>query len=316
MILLEIFPSLQTKLAKAIAGEAQAGFMSVAPSDVLSKFVGESEASVRNIFRKALDLALQLESKCTVVFFDEIDALGQSRENRGGGEGEGCSRRVLAELLLQLNLISDPNHRLTREQEFENGNCSSENVRTRAEARVIVVAATNRVLDCDEALKRRFGIQLEVGLPNRRDRKKMIIRHMSEIEHTIVEEELEYLSLRTDSWSGSDIESLVREAAMAPVRECIRAAAHLRKRASRLEQRGGDSPVQGGCHPDEPDPDTEARSLLLHGFQTLRPVTVHDFDHGIFLFTGQNMFNPGPYDFHSSMHGREKEYYDSSSEED
>jgi SpoVK/Ycf46/Vps4 family AAA+-type ATPase len=319
---------MKTQMARAIAGEAQAAFLSIAPSDVLSKFVGESEAAVRNIFRKAHDLALQLESKCTVVFFDEIDALGQTRDNREG-EGEGCSRRVLAELLLQLNLVLDRKHFHTRSHtasdrdrtscstDYANGICSGEAENTTDDTestRILVVGATNRMLDCDDALKRRFGVQLEVGLPTRHDRTKMILRHLKGIEHMIIKEELQYLAIRTDSWSGSDIENLVREAAMAPVRECIRAAALLRKRASRLMQRSGDSTSQGGCR-DLSDPDTEARSALLNSFQTLRKVTVQDFDHAICFFTGEDSFNQLTYALHSAPL-RVNEHYDSSSDEE
>jgi SpoVK/Ycf46/Vps4 family AAA+-type ATPase len=60
----------KTLLARAIAGEARASFLSVAPSDILSKFVGESEAAVRELFQEAHNQAMQLESKCAVVFFD------------------------------------------------------------------------------------------------------------------------------------------------------------------------------------------------------------------------------------------------------
>jgi SpoVK/Ycf46/Vps4 family AAA+-type ATPase len=101
-------------LARAIAGESNAAFFSISPSDILSKFVGESEAAVKNIFRKAVDHALYLESKCAVIFFDEIDALGQSRDGSRGGEGDGCSRRVLAELLLQLTFVAAQKNRLSR----------------------------------------------------------------------------------------------------------------------------------------------------------------------------------------------------------
>ena len=69
----------KTKLAKAVAGEANAALLSVGPSDILSKFVGESEASIRGLFREARTKARKMESKCAVIFFDEIDALGRSK---------------------------------------------------------------------------------------------------------------------------------------------------------------------------------------------------------------------------------------------
>ena len=113
----------QTKLARALAGEAGAAFVSVGPSDVLSKYVGESEASIRNLFVKAARMAHDMDSKCAVLFFDEIDALGQSRgagagggtsSSRPSGAGgvggaEGSSRKVLAELLIQMTRLNTTN---------------------------------------------------------------------------------------------------------------------------------------------------------------------------------------------------------------
>ena len=104
----------KTKLAKAVAGEAQAAFLSVGPSDILSKFVGESEASIRGLFQEARRKASKMESKCAVVFFDEIDALGRSRVDEDSGKmsqagGDNSSRRVLAELLIQMTELSNDN---------------------------------------------------------------------------------------------------------------------------------------------------------------------------------------------------------------
>jgi ATPase family associated with various cellular activities (AAA) len=107
----------KTLLAQAVAGEAKAAFLSIGPSDILSKYVGESEAAVRSIFICAKEMARKTESKCAVVFFDEIDALGQSRVSSGDAPGatgtkmetggtDGCSRKVLAELLIQLTKLN------------------------------------------------------------------------------------------------------------------------------------------------------------------------------------------------------------------
>ena len=130
------FDSCQTKLARALAGEAGAAFVSVGPSDVLSKYVGESEASIRNLFLKAARMAHDMDSKCAVLFFDEIDALGQSRggggggtsssrlsgagrlathADGGGGGAEGSSRKVLAELLIQMTRLNTKNGLMVHE---------------------------------------------------------------------------------------------------------------------------------------------------------------------------------------------------------
>jgi SpoVK/Ycf46/Vps4 family AAA+-type ATPase len=333
-------------LAKAIAGEANAAFLTVTAGDVLSKFIGESETAVRNTFARAAEIASKIESKCTVIFFDEIDALGQSRDIQHG-DGEACTRRVLAELLIQLNLIADSFKQRSTYQALQhtrsdvNSYVGTEETRIDLKSeniRIFVVAATNRIQDCDEALRRRFGIQIEIGLPNRSDRKKMILRFLEGIEHTIIKEELEYISVRTENWSGSDLENLTREAAMAPVRECIRNAARIRQRTVKAKQQhGGDSTVQikeTKCHASATvcteyshwgdqfsslcnDPDNAARACLLQGFRSLRPVTVYDFDCGICSFTGQETI---PYYVHPSASAKRsttsQEHYDTSSGDD
>lgn len=301
----------QTQLARAMAGEASAAFVQVAPSDILSKFVGESEAAVRSIFKKAVNSALLLESKCAVVFFDEIDSLGQSRDDRGSGEGEGCSRRVLAELLMVMSEITDRKSRSSA-SDFDTGKDDDvsidDNVETTTEhARVIVIAATNRIFDLDPALKRRFGIQLPIDPPGKRERKEMLRRHLNGIDYAISNEDMDHLSKWLDGWTGSDLSSLVREAVMTPVRECLRKAARMRKRpARRKEQSGGDTSGQedsaGPAHPD-----VDAKVYLLNAIKTLRSVSIEDFVHAIQFLQPDITTTATPFP---------DQHYDSSSDED
>mgnify|MGYP000036760342 CR=1 FL=1 len=163
-----------------------------------------------------------MESKCTVLFFDEIDALGQSRgggreQSSGGGAGESCSRRVLAELLIQLNQISNPGPPSVLEpSECERGsdeNASGEigtEAANIASGKVIVVAATNRPSDCDPALLRRFGIRVHVGLPKDVDRRRILKRLLKGISHSISKVELSDLALALEGWSGSELERYVQ----------------------------------------------------------------------------------------------------------
>lgn len=236
----------KTKLAKAVAGEAQASFLSVGPSDILSKFVGESEQSIRGLFREARARAKKMESKCTVVFFDEIDALGRSRVDEGSsGEsqsgGDHSSRRVLAELLIQMTALSnaangEEDSESDEEEEDYDGYCddsftcqstlstarsdgfgrrttqirntgddSMNNKVQVVKPRVIVVAATNRPEDCDPALLRRFAVRVLVGLPTRKDRKKIIKRLLLDVDHTLTSAQLDELAVATEGWSGSDL---------------------------------------------------------------------------------------------------------------
>lgn len=189
-----------------------------------------------------------MESKCTVVFFDEIDSLGRSRVDEGsGGEavsgGDHSSRRVLAELLIQMTALSNMNAEEEDGGESEgeedyDGYCddnsfacqstlSSEgvvgchdgNMNERSQARnagddgnkahikprVIVVAATNRPEDCDPALLRRFAVRVLVGLPTKKDRKKIIKRLLKDVDHNVTADQLDELADATEGWSGSDL---------------------------------------------------------------------------------------------------------------
>jgi SpoVK/Ycf46/Vps4 family AAA+-type ATPase len=244
---------------------------------------------VKDIFRMSLQTARQVESRCSVLFFDEIDALGQNRSEQSSGEGNSCSRRVLAELLTQLNYISH------HQGQFGENNLSHEDSDEKASmsslfihARVIVVAATNRPEDCDPALLRRFGIRLKVDLPTKRERRKMFMRHLHPIEHTISVDGLEDISELTEGFSGSDIENLTREAVMAPVRECIRTAAKRKRqsKAAKERQAGGDVSCQENDKLSSCSPDVCARSILMESLQKLRPVTIDDFDCALKLWLG------------------------------
>jgi SpoVK/Ycf46/Vps4 family AAA+-type ATPase len=182
---------------------------------------------------------------------------------------------------------------------------------------VLIVAATNRAEDCDPALLRRFGVRLEIGLPTKKDRTKMLSRHLSKFAHVITAAELLNIAEATDSWSGSDLESLTREAAMAPVRECLRAAA-LHRRRQRQAQRRMQRQTEGDMSGPEPDGldggDQEVRSALLASFQALRPVTMADFESAADFWLGNQHANGKV--FGSMAKAPHQTHYDSSSDED
>jgi SpoVK/Ycf46/Vps4 family AAA+-type ATPase len=252
---------------------------------------------------------MKIESKCAVVFFDEIDALGRSRVDDDGGKmsqagGDNSSRRVLAELLIQMTALNDNECGSESEGDEYGGYCddgdsfsvrstgfverSDNSVRTtnssgrvgdiqdipdkvRPKPRIIVVAATNRPEDCDPALLRRFAVRVLVGLPSRKDRRKIIRRLLADVEHGITTAQLDELALATEGWSGSDLESMTREAVMAPVRECLRAAAILKKRESQASQQTRDAKRSE-------DTQSANRESLLNSFRNLRPVSSGDFE--------------------------------------
>jgi SpoVK/Ycf46/Vps4 family AAA+-type ATPase len=187
-----------------------------------------------------------MESKCTVVFFDEIDALGRSRVDEGSsgesqsGGGDHSSRRVLAELLIQMTALSnaangEEDSESDEEEDDYDGYCDDSFTcqstlstagsdgfgrrttqarsntgddgmnKVQVKPRVIVVAATNRPEDCDPALLRRFAVRVLVGLPTRKDRKKIIKRLLLDVDHTLTGAQLDELAVATEGWSGSDL---------------------------------------------------------------------------------------------------------------
>lgn len=131
--------------------------------------------------------------------------------------GDNSARRVLAELLIQMTALNDNKIGIASEVEVEeeyDGYCDDDGysfsgrstTTIESKPRIIVVAATNR----DPALLRQFAVRVLIGLPSRRDRKKVIKR--LDVEHSITSVQLDELALATKGWSGSDLESMTREA--------------------------------------------------------------------------------------------------------
>lgn len=187
--------------------------------------------------------ARKMESKCTVVFFDEIDALGRSRVDEGSegvsqSGGDHSSRRLLAELLIQMTKLSNMNGEDGGESEdgddydaycddssfapstmstagsegfgfmnerTQTRNAGDEVSKVSSKARVIVVAATNRPEDCDPALLRRFAVRVLVGLPTKNDRKKIIKLLLKDVDHDVTADQLDAIADATEGWSGSDL---------------------------------------------------------------------------------------------------------------
>ena len=244
-----------------------AAFFTVAPGDVLSSNMGESEQNIRGIFDQAVQMGMT--TGICLLFFDEIDAIGQSRDDmKGGGDGNNCSRRVLIELMLQLNQLSQVNHIVTT-----NDNES---------VRIFVVGATNHRHDCDAALLRRFGSQIYVGLPKTSDRLHIVLKLLYGIPHSMSIEQLDSIAEWTEGFSGSDLEAFVREASYVPIHECMAKADEVR---SRLEadhkQAVGDSSSEvdeiiGEGTGFAPDPEVAAREALIREYERLRPVTFSD----------------------------------------
>ncbi|QEU62928.1 Sap1 [Kluyveromyces lactis] len=185
----------KTMLARAVATESKSTFFSISASSLTSKYLGESEKLVRALFAVAKKLSP------SIIFVDEIDSIMGSRNNESENES---SRRIKNEFLVQWSSLSSA----------AAGKDSKD-----TDDRVLVLAATNLPWSIDEAARRRFVRRQYIPLPEETTRKVQLKRLLLNQRHTLTDEEFEELVLLTDGYSGSDITSLAKDAAMGPLRE-------------------------------------------------------------------------------------------------
>ncbi len=176
----------KTLIAKAVANETNANFISVRGPQLLSKWVGESEKAIRQTFRKARQVSP------TIIFFDELDSLAPGR---GGETGNNVSERVVNQLLTELDGLE------------ESGN-------------VMVIGATNRPDMIDPALIRsgRFDRLVLIGQPDEEGREQILKIHTRE-SPLAPDVSLREIAERTDGYVGSDLETISREAAIEALRD-------------------------------------------------------------------------------------------------
>ena len=179
----------KTLLAKAVANESDANFIAIKGPELLSKWVGESEKGVREVFRKARQTAP------TVIFFDEIDSIAS---NRGAEAGDsGVTKRVVNQLLTEMDGL----------EELDD---------------VAIIAATNRPDILDPGLVRpgRFDRHIKVDTPDEESRLAIFKVHTKDM--PLAEDvKLSRLAKNTEGYVGADIEAVCREAAMLTLREDI-----------------------------------------------------------------------------------------------
>ena len=176
-------------LAKAVATEADSTFFSISSADLISKWQGESERLVRNLFE------LAREAGRAIIFIDEVDSLCGSRS-----EGESdSSRRVKTEFLVQMDGVG------------------------RTDGQVLVLGATNVPWELDAAIRRRFEKRVYIPLPEAEARSFMFHLHLGDTPNELTEEDFERLGAMTQGASGSDIKVIVKEALMEPLRRCQQA---------------------------------------------------------------------------------------------
>ncbi|XP_075514429.1 uncharacterized protein LOC142549389 isoform X1 [Primulina tabacum] len=178
----------KTMLAKAVATEAGANFINISMSSITSKWFGEGEKYVKAVFSLASKIAP------SVIFVDEVDSMLGRRENPGEHE---AMRKMKNEFMVNWD-----------------------GLRTKDTERVLVLAATNRPFDLDEAVIRRLPRRLMVNLPDAANRAK-ILRVILAKEDLSADMDLDSVSSMTDGYSGSDLKNLCVTAAHRPIREIL-----------------------------------------------------------------------------------------------
>ncbi|TYI00381.1 hypothetical protein ES332_A11G131100v1 [Gossypium tomentosum] len=178
----------KTMLAKAVATEAGANFINISMSSITSKWFGEGEKYVKAVFSLASKIAP------SVIFVDEVDSMLGRRENPGEHE---AMRKMKNEFMVNWD-----------------------GLRTKDKERVLVLAATNRPFDLDEAVIRRLPRRLMVNLPDAPNREK-ILRVILAKEDLSPNVDLETIANMTDGYSGSDLKNLCVTAAHCPIREIL-----------------------------------------------------------------------------------------------
>lgn len=179
----------KTLLAKAVAGEAKVPFFSLSGSDFVEMFVGVGASRVRDLFRQAK------EKSPSIIFIDEIDAIGRARGKNNGFNSNDERENTLNQLLTEMDGFG-------------------------TNSGVIIIAATNRADVLDSALMRagRFDRQIYVDMPDLNERKEILQVHLKPIklENNI---DIDFLSKQTPGFSGADIANLCNEAALIAARK-------------------------------------------------------------------------------------------------
>ncbi|KAK6911583.1 AAA ATPase, AAA+ lid domain [Dillenia turbinata] len=212
----------KTMLAKAVATEAGANFINISMSSITSKWFGEGEKYVKAVFSLASKIAP------SVIFVDEVDSMLGRRENPGEHE---AMRKMKNEFMINWD-----------------------GLRTKDKERILVLAATNRPFDLDEAVIRRLPRRLMVNLPDAPNREK-ILRVILAKEDFGADVDLEAVANLTAGYSGSDLKNLCSAAAHRPIREIL--DKEKKERALALAE-------------NRPLP-------VLYGTTDIRPVSMEDF---------------------------------------
>lgn len=223
----------KTMLAKAIANEAGASFINVSMSTITSKWFGEDEKNVRALFTLASKVSP------TIIFVDEVDSMLGQRSRSGEHE---AMRKIKNEFMTHWDGL------LTKQGE-----------------RILVLAATNRPFDLDEAIIRRFERRIMVGLPSMENREK-IMRTLLAKEKVDDLIDFKELATLTEGYTGSDLKNLCTTAAYRPVREFIR-----QERLKDLEKKKRAAESRSSKDTPQTEENIEERVI------SIRPLNMEDF---------------------------------------
>ncbi|TKW15475.1 hypothetical protein SEVIR_5G239100v4 [Setaria viridis] len=213
----------KTMLAKAVANEAGASFINISMSTIVSKWYGEAEKSIRALFSLATKIAP------AIIFVDEVDSMLGSRERSNEHE---VSRRIKNEFMTHWDgLLSKPNER------------------------ILVLAATNRPFDLDEAIIRRFEHRVMVGLPTLESRELILKKLLSK--EKVEDIDFKELAKMTEGYSGSDLKNLCVTAAYRPVRELLQKEKEMKKDKKAKDEEGkkvqAEEPTNQGSGKEKPE---------------------------------------------------------------
>ena len=176
----------KTMIAKAIASECKSTFFNISASSLTSKWVGESEKTVKSLFKIAY------KKVPSIIFIDEIDSI---LSKRSGSENEEKKKKK-TEFLIQFDGLG-----------------------SNTNARLLVIAATNRPMDLDEALLRRLPKRVYCGPLDENGRFEFIKKVINRVETNLSDDDIREIAKRTNDYSNSDLMEMCREAAYQPVRE-------------------------------------------------------------------------------------------------
>eukprot|EP00123_Amoebidium_parasiticum_P014523 comp22536_c0_seq1/m.34228 comp22536_c0_seq1/g.34228 ORF comp22536_c0_seq1/g.34228 comp22536_c0_seq1/m.34228 type:complete len:433 (-) comp22536_c0_seq1:127-1425(-) len=236
-------------LAKAVASESDSTFFSVSSSDLVSKWLGQSEKLVKSLFQMAR------EQKPAIIFIDEVDSLCGARSET---ESESA-RRIKTEFLVQMNGVGNDNDG------------------------ILVLGATNIPWTLDSAIRRRFEKRVFIPLPEAEARTMMFKKNIGDTPHALTERDFIELGEKTEGYSGADVNVVVRDALFQPVRK-VQMATHFKRvmafdRTDPSRMREYLTP----CSPGDPDPTTREMTWAeVESDMLLEPkVTRRDLDRSL-----------------------------------